>query len=115
MYPLFFNFSATQNAMERRNYRPYLRQNGTDSVDKFLKNINSSNNHNERYTSKFPTDGLEGAGTSKYPSYSTYVGQYSPSLRNTASSSAAQGNYSTRYDVPNAERVCFFYLIYKIF
>lgn len=101
--------------MERRNYRPYLRQNGTDSVDKFLKNINSSNNHNERYTSKFPTDGLEGAGTSKYPSYSTYVGQYSPSLRNTASSSAAQGNYSTRYDVPNAERVCFFYLIYKIF
>nr|CAD2169365.1 unnamed protein product [Meloidogyne enterolobii] len=90
--------------MERRNYRPYLRQNGTDSVDKFLKNINSSTNHNERYTSKFPTDGLEGAGTSTYPSYSTYVGQYSPSLRNTASSSAAQGNYSTRYDVPNAER-----------
>ncbi|CAK5030042.1 unnamed protein product [Meloidogyne enterolobii] len=84
--------------MERRNYRPYLRQNGTDSVDKFLKNINSSTNHNERYTSKFPTDGLEGAGTSTYPSYSTYVGQYSPSLRNTASSSAAPGNYSNRYD-----------------
>ncbi|CAK5074979.1 unnamed protein product [Meloidogyne enterolobii] len=92
--------------MERRSYRPYLRQNGTDSVDKFLKNINSTNNHNnERYTSsKFPTDGLDGAGTSKYPSYSTYVGKYSPSLRNTVSSSAAPGNYSTRYDAPTAER-----------
>ncbi|CAK5084097.1 unnamed protein product [Meloidogyne enterolobii] len=90
--------------MERRSYRPYLRQNGTDSVDKFLKNINSTNHNNERYTSKFPTDGLDGAGTSKYPSYSTYVGKYSPSIRNTASSSAAPGNYSTRYDAPTAER-----------
>uniref|UniRef100_A0A1I8BAJ8 Ubiquitin carboxyl-terminal hydrolase n=1 Tax=Meloidogyne hapla TaxID=6305 RepID=A0A1I8BAJ8_MELHA len=92
--------------MERRSSRPYLRQNGTDSIDKFLKNINLSNNYNEKYTSKFPTDGLEGVGSSKYPSYSTTsVGKYSPASRiNTASSSAAPSNYSSRYDVPTEER-----------
>ena len=100
-------FSVAQNAMERRNSRPYLRQNGTDSVDKFLRNINlSSNNYHEKTTSRFPTDGLESNGNSKYSSYSNSVGKYSPGLRsNTASNSAASGNYSSRYDVPAPERV----------